>query len=118
MIAVTSAGGGREVTLGQWYHHEKTSAFGKKLIAGPRQSPQPIRLRIPTRIANPQVRAFGEQGEIEAKPTVANGMIELEIANPVCFAVEAFTGPSISLAVDDIAQPGKETTIGVTVKQI
>jgi len=117
VIAVTHSGGGREVTLGQWYHQSHTQYFGERFIGKDRLPPHPIRLRVPTKLPNPHVRLFGEHGEAPVTPTVAEGMVEVEMADPTCFALEVFTGPSISLSVPELAIPGRMAEARVTVRQ-
>ncbi|MHB1458460.1 MAG: hypothetical protein ACYC0V_16250 [Armatimonadota bacterium] len=117
VIAITHTGGGREVTLGQWFHRSETVDFGQRFVGANKLAPRPIRLRMPTKLANPTVRLFGSKGEIPCKPTISKGMIELDIADPVCFAVEVFTGPSITINTEPITQPGKITRIEISIQQ-
>ena len=117
LIAVTHAGGGREVTLGQWYHQSHTRYFGERFIGEDRMEPRPVRLRVPTRLTQPQVRLFGERGELDAKPRVRGGTVEVRIEDPTCFALEVFAGPAIELRPPDIAHPGQTAPITLKVEQ-
>lgn len=116
VIAVTHTGGGREVTLGRWYGGASLSPFAKN-YAVKDIKPSPIRLRIPTSLRNPQVKVYGKYGLSGKKYTIDDGMIEIAIPDPECFAVEAFTGPEITMGIPQLAQPGKSTTISLTVNQ-
>jgi len=117
VVAVTHSGGGREVTLGQWFHQSHTVYFGERFVGQDRLDPRPIRLRVPTRLRSPRVRLFGEHGEIATRAAVRDGMIELDVPDPTCFALEALTGPSITLTVPELAHPGEQASIGVHVTQ-
>lgn len=117
VIAVTHTGGGREVTLGQWFHNSQTAYFGNIYITGERMKPVPIKIRIPTLIKNPSVRLYGRNSEISCNPKISNGIIELDIQDPTCFAVEAFEGPSIKLELPQLAAPGKTAAMKITVNQ-
>jgi hypothetical protein len=117
VIAVTHSGGGREVTLGQWYHQSHTQYFGERFVGKERLNPRPIRLRVPTKLKSPQVRLFSERGELSVRPVIRDGMVEVEVPDPTCFALEVFTGPSITLTVPELATPGWYVEIGVRVRQ-
>jgi len=116
VIAVTHAGAGREITLGQWFHQSHTTYFGERFV-GQRLDPRPIRLRVPTRLAHPQVRLFGEHGQVAVEPKVTAGGVELQIADPTCFALEVFSGPALTLTAAELAHPGEVTAITVEVVQ-
>ncbi|MHB1000682.1 MAG: hypothetical protein ACYC27_15685 [Armatimonadota bacterium] len=117
VVAVTHTGAGREVTLGQWFHQSISENFGAKFVGAERIAPRPVRLRIPTKIKDPQVRFYGKTGELPSKPQIANGMIEIDVEDPTTFAVEVFNGPAMTLKIDDLAYPGQITNINMTVKQ-
>ena len=117
VIAVTHCGGGREVTLGQWYHLSRTKHFGQRFVGEARLEPRPIRLRVPTRLQRPRVRLFGEWGEVEAEPTVVADSVEVDIPDPTCFALEVSTGPAVTLATEELAHPGATTHLSITVEQ-
>ncbi len=114
LIAVTHSGGGREVTLGQWYQ-SATSLYGAR-FAQPGEA-HPVKLRVPTKLTAPQVRLFGETGEVLIKPTVEGGYVYCEIANPNCFALEVFEGPAVTLIAPELAAPGQEATLKLVVDQ-
>lgn len=116
LVAVTHSGGGREVTLGQWYHESRTAQFGQRLVQG-RLSPRPLRLRVPTVLKHPQVRFYGEQSEIECRPVIRNGVVEVEVKDPRCFALEVYEGPAISLTPPPIAYPGTTAKVRLVVTQ-
>jgi hypothetical protein len=117
LIAVTHTGGGQEVTLGQWFHKSHTQYFGERFVGPARLAPRPVRLRVPTRLRDPQVRLFGQDGELPARPRVADGVIEIEVRDPTCFALEASSGPSVTLHVPDLAHPGQSAEVEVIVRQ-
>ncbi len=114
LIAVTHSGGGREVTLGQWYQSD-TGLYGAR-FAQPGEA-HPVKLRVPTKLTAPQVRLFGETGEVLIKPTVEGGYVYCEIANPNCFALEVFEGPAVTLIAPELAVPGQEATLKLVVDQ-
>jgi len=117
VIAVTHSGGGREVTLGQWFHLSHSQYFGQRFVGENRLEPRPIRLRVPTQLARPQVRLFDERGEVDAKPIVRRGRVEVDIPDPTCFALEVFTGPAVSLEVPELAHPGQTADLTLAVEQ-
>jgi len=118
LIAVTHSGAGREVTLGQWFHQSHTVYFGERFVGPERMEPRPVRLRVPSRLKSLlRVRLLGETGELPVRPSVRDGWVEVEIPDPTCFALEVYTGPSITLSVPELAQPGQAAEVGVTVVQ-
>lgn len=117
VIAVTHSGGGREVTLGQWYHQSQTGYFGKRLVDDSRLAPRPIRLRVPTSLRQPQVRLFDRHGEVRTMATVRDGTVEVRVDDPTCFALEVYEGPSVTLTMPARVAPGKTASIGLRVEQ-
>lgn len=117
LIAVTHSDGGREVTLGQWYHLSRTRHFGQRFLPEERLEPRPVRLRVPTRLAEPRVALHDLRGRVNAEATVREGEVEVTVPDPTCFALEVFTGPQVALSVPALAHPGEMTTVAVTVDQ-
>ena len=117
LVAVTHTGGGREVTLGQWYHLSRTAYFAERFVGPERLDPRPVRLRVPTRLLAPQVRLFDGWGEVRAEWQLRDGRIELDLPDPTCFALEVYEGPSVSLHVEELAYPGEATELAVEVSQ-
>lgn len=117
LVAVTHGGGGREVTLGQWYHLSRTSLFAERMIGTERLPPRPVRVRVPTRLSAPQVRLFGETGEFPVEPSVAGGWVEALVPDPTCFALEVFEGPAIALQAPLLARPGETVAVGISIRQ-
>lgn len=117
VIAVTHAGGGREVTLGQWYHQSKTVHFAQRFVGDGALPPGPIRLRIPTEIEQPRVRLLTETGEAEAEALVRDGLVELAVQDPTCFAVVVSSGPEVRMVLAPLAQPGQPTQVSIHVEQ-
>lgn len=117
VIVVTHIGGGREVTLGRWYGGGTLSPFSKNYIVN-EDKPSTIEMHIPTSLKNPNVRVYGKTGLIKCKPIIKDGMIDVDIPEPDCFAIEVFNGPEITLGLPQLAEPGKSTSISVTVNQV
>jgi hypothetical protein len=117
VVAVTHSGGGREVTLGQWYHLSRTPYFGQRFVGDSPLEPRPIRLRVPTLLQRPHVRLFGARGAVDAGAQVTADRIEVDIADPTCFALEASVGPTAELAVPPLTHPGQTAEVTLTVKQ-
>jgi hypothetical protein len=116
LVAVTHTGGGREVTLGQWFDLSHTQYFGERFVPN-RMAPRKVLLRVPTRLTNPKARLFDRFGETAIRPRIANGTVECEVPDPTCFALEVYEGPSVTLGLAQVARPGESTPIRVTVEQ-
>ena len=117
LIAVTHSDGGREVTLGQWYHLSRTRHFAQGFLPEERLEPRPVRLRVPTRLPAPRVVLHGLRGRTDLDAAVREGMVEVVVPDPTCFALEVFTGPQVTLTVPELAHPGETATLAVTVEQ-
>ncbi len=117
VVAVTHSGKDLEVTLGQWYHRSHTQYFGERFIGKDRLDPRPIRLRVPTRLINPQVRLFDRHGLVKTAATVAGGVVEVAVPDPTAFAIEVSTGPTLDLALPGRAVPGERVEMVVRVTQ-
>ncbi|HQK96142.1 MAG TPA: hypothetical protein PLD23_21780, partial [Armatimonadota bacterium] len=115
IVAVTHSGGGREVTLGQWYPLSHSPNFAERFLPRGRPQPRPLRLRVPTRLRSPHVRLFGPVGEAKADAVIRNGMVEVTVPDPTTFAIEVVEGPMITLAVPELAQPGQTVRLTVSV---
>ncbi len=116
-VTVTHSGAGREVTLGQWFDLSHTLYFGERFVGADRKAPRKVLLRVPTRLAHPRVRLFGRDGEVKIEPRVTGGIVECEVADPTCFALEVFEGPSVTLRVPEWARPGETAQVSITVDQ-
>ena len=117
LVAVTHSGGGREVTLGQWFDLSHTQYFGERFVGANRSAPRKALLRVPTRLANPRARLLDRFGETAVRPHVANGMVECEVADPTCFALEVYEGPAVTLVAPPVARPGEVCALQVSVEQ-
>ncbi len=117
LVAVTHSGAGREVTLGQWFDLSHTQYFGERFVGANRMAPQKVMLRVPTRLSQPRVRLFGRSGQVAIQPRVAGNVVECAIADPTCFALEVFEGPSVTLGLADWARPGEVTQVRISVDQ-
>jgi len=117
VIAVTHSGGGREVTLGQWYHESKTRYFGRRFVGEGATPARPVRLRVPTALSQPRVRLLGERGEVDTAATVRKGVVEVRVPDPSCFALVVSVGPTLRLKVDPLARPGHPTDVSIEIAQ-
>jgi hypothetical protein len=117
LVAVTHSGAGREVTLGQWFDLSHTQYFGERFVGANRLAPRKVMLRVPTRLAHPRARLFDRSGEVAIQPRVAGSAVECEVADPTCFALEVFEGPSVTLGLPDWARPGEAAPVRITVDQ-
>ncbi|MBI2298629.1 MAG: hypothetical protein HYU66_06700, partial [Armatimonadetes bacterium] len=117
LVAVTHSGGGREVTLGQWFALSHTQYFGERFVGQERPAPRPVTLRVPTRLAHPRARLFDSRGLTAIRPAISKGMVECEVPDPTCFALEVYDGPAVTLSLPHTAQPGAAAEVRITVDQ-
>ena len=115
VVAVTHSGGGREVTLGQWYPLSHSSNFAEKFLPQERPAPGPVRLRVPTRLGSPHVRLFDAVGEVETDAVVGDGMVEVTVPDPSTFALEVAEGPTVRLDLPELAHPGQTVRMAIHV---
>ena len=107
LIAVTHYSQGAEVTLGQWFHLSHSKYFGERFIGQERMDPQPVRLRVPTRLRRPRVRLWGEQGEPPAEVRLSDGVVQVEVQDPTCFALEVSESPLFDSILPPRVTPGE-----------
>ncbi len=116
VIAVTHSGGGREATLGQWYPLSDTPYYAAR-FAPDSMDPRPIRLRVPTALTNPRVKLLDERGEVPTSAKAVDGVIEVEIPDPTCFALEVSESPFLDGEAPRRAEPGDSFEWRLTVSQ-
>lgn len=117
LVAVTHWSARREVTLGQWYPLSHTGYFGERFVGPDRPASHPVRLRVPTKLQHPWARLLDARGVSPVRPVIANGMVECEVPDPTCFALEVAEGPALTLNLPRLAEPGKTIELTVEVEQ-